>query len=88
LVIAAESTDPEHPAHDWFVARYERVRVIFERQFAADQGARLLRDDADPAHLSRQAIALLDGLELQFLLDPEQDIVTPLRAWLKPLYVR
>jgi AcrR family transcriptional regulator len=88
LVIAAESTDPEHPAHEWYVARYERVRVIFERQFAADQGARLLRDDVDPAYLSRQAIALLDGLELQFLLDPEQDIVTPLRAWLKPLYVR
>jgi AcrR family transcriptional regulator len=88
LVIGAESTDAEHPAHEWFVSRYEHLRVVFERQFAADQGARLLRDDLDPALLARQAIALLDGLELQFLLDPGQDIVTPLRAWLEPLSVR
>ena len=59
-----------------------------ERQFAADQGARLLRDDVDPRAARRQAIAVLDGLELQFLLDQAQDIVTPLRAWLAPLYVR
>ncbi|MDA0160264.1 TetR/AcrR family transcriptional regulator [Solirubrobacter ginsenosidimutans] len=87
LVLAAESTDPEHPAHDWFVARYERVRIGMERQFAADLGAGLLRENLDPAHVARQAIAMLDGLELQFLLTGGSlDIVTPLRAWLEPLY--
>jgi hypothetical protein len=40
----------------------------------------------DPALVARPAIAVMDGLELQFLLDPERDIVTPLTAWLAPLY--
>jgi AcrR family transcriptional regulator len=87
LVIAAESTDPAHPAHQWFIDRYETVRNAFERQFAADQGAHLLREDVDAAQLARLAIAVLDGLELQFLLtDGARDIVTPLRAFLEPYY--
>jgi AcrR family transcriptional regulator len=86
LVLAAEAIDPEHPAHAWFVARYDRVRIGMERQFAADQGAKLLRADVDTALLTRQTIALLDGLELQFLLDSTFDIVTPLTAWFAPLY--
>jgi AcrR family transcriptional regulator len=88
LVLAAEGIDPEHPAHEWFVARYDDTRIRMERQFAADQGAKLLRGDVDPALVARQAIAVMDGLELQFLLDPRRDIVTPLTAWLRPLYVR
>jgi AcrR family transcriptional regulator len=87
IVLAAESTDPCHPAHEWFVARYERVRVAFTRQFAADQGAGLLDPEVDPAQLARAAAALMDGLQLQFLLsEGATDIVTPLRAMLDPLY--
>ena len=89
LVLGAEAIDPAHPAHEWYVTRYERVRIGMERQFAADQGARLLRADVDTALLARQTMAMMDGLELQFLLSSgEVDVVTPLTAWLAPFYVR
>src|ERR1700754_2023064 len=87
LVLGAESTDPDHPAHDWFVERYETVRETFERQFAADQGAHLLRPEVDTAQLASLAVAAMDGLELQFLLSRGQlGIVTPLAAFLRPFY--
>ena len=87
LVLAAEGIDPDHPAHEWMVRRYEWVRADFERQFTADQAAKLLRADVDPAQLAPQAVAAMDGFELQFLLgDAEHGIVAPLEAFFAPFY--
>src|SRR3954471_8861897 len=74
-VLAAESVEAEHPGHDWFVARYRRVRAELERDIAAA--------GLDTAISARSLAALLtaamDGLQLQHLLDPgEVDMVAPL----------
>jgi AcrR family transcriptional regulator len=87
LVIAAESIQPAHPTHDWFVARYDVVRAGWERELAADQGSGLLPADVDVALLSRLLVAVFDGLEFQFLLaGGALDIVTPLRDLLEHFY--
>ena len=67
-MIAAESIEPEHPTHDWFVARYDKVRAGWERELAADQGSGMLDADVDVAVLSRLLVAVFDGAEFQFLL--------------------
>jgi AcrR family transcriptional regulator len=85
-MLAAESVDPSHPAHDWFVARFRRVRTAVAARI--EEGQQLGRIDAelDPELLARLVLALLDGLELQHLLEPtEAGISGPLRALLERL---
>lgn len=87
LVVGSESTDADHPGHEWMAQRYERTRQHAERQFAADQGANLLRPQVDTAQLAALMVAVMDGLELQFLLSGgARKIVAPLRAFFAPYY--
>ena len=87
LVIAAESIEPGHPTHEWFVARYDHVRAAWERELAADQGSGMLDANLDVAVLSRLLVAVFDGAELQFLLaGGTLEIVTPLRHFLDVFY--
>lgn len=63
-VLEAESLAPDHPAHDYFVARQQR---------ALDSLAELAKDVTDePEALARQIVALMDGLQLQWLRDADR----------------
>ncbi len=85
-VLSAEAGDPGHPAHAYFVARYARSRAGLEQSLTvvADQG--LLRPGAEPAALAVELVALMDGLQVQWLLAPELvDMPGLLRARLESL---
>ncbi len=72
--VAAAAVEPDHDAHDYFVDRYERVRALLDdavREAVADGR---LRADLDPARFARMLVALADGLQLQWLLDPTFDM--------------
>lgn len=86
VIVSAEGTSADHPLRNYFVNRYadlfERVRQAFER--AADEGQ--LRPDVDCASAARTLIALMDGLQLQWLLDRDHvDMAGDLRHYLQPL---
>lgn len=68
-VLAAEATSAEHPAHEYFQKRYATLRDEAARAFAelAEQGQ--LSPAMTPASLAKMVIALVDGLQLQWLLD-------------------
>ncbi|WP_448058657.1 TetR/AcrR family transcriptional regulator [Cellulomonas hominis] len=70
-VLTAEATDAEHPAHDYFVTRYRELRHQDEAHFRALQEAGQLPASVDPATLGQLITAVMDGLQLQWLLDPE-----------------
>jgi AcrR family transcriptional regulator len=85
-VLAAESVDSGHPAHAWFVDRYRRVRSAWADAIARDQLRGQLRAELDPEQLARLFVAVLDGLELQYLLEPvDGGIASPLEALLEAL---
>lgn len=67
-VLSAEATSAEHPAHAYFVARYDWVLRTMRRAYetAAAEGA--LVDGIEPEGAARDLTALLDGLQLQWLL--------------------
>lgn len=67
-VLSAEATSAEHPAHAYFVARYDWVLRTMRRAYetAAAEGA--LVDGIEPEGAARDPTALLDGLQLQWLL--------------------
>jgi AcrR family transcriptional regulator len=78
-VLAAESVDADHPGHERFVDRYRFVRADMSRQIATQQADGTLSDAIPPDRLATLLIAVMDGLQLQHLLEPGAvDMVTPL----------
>ncbi|MER6210885.1 TetR/AcrR family transcriptional regulator [Streptomyces sp. NPDC001073] len=80
-VLSSEATAADHPARPYFTERYERVRG--QMRAAVDDLARrdLLRPHVDPVSLPIGLIALIDGLQVQWLLNPEAiDMPEQLRA--------
>lgn len=76
VVLVAEATSSEHPAHDYFVDRYERVRSRLLRSLRQWQPDG--EDQRPPVNLERVVtviVAVMDGLQLQWLLDPQIDMV-------------
>lgn len=68
-VLSAEATSADHPAHGYFQDRYRQAllatRTAYEH--AAEAGA--LREGVDPAVAGAELIAVMDGLQVQWLLD-------------------
>lgn len=73
-VVSAEATDPEHPAHDYFVRRYDDTVRDTRAVLAAAQRRGTVRGDLDLDAASRLIPAVMDGLQLQHLLDPSTDM--------------
>jgi AcrR family transcriptional regulator len=81
-VLSAEASSPEHPAHRYFVQRYERLRTTLTQTFEALDAQGVLVPGADPAHLAITTIALMDGLQVQWLLDRRSiDMAAQLRRF-------
>lgn len=69
-VLSAEATSPEHPAHEYFQRRYSRLREEAATAFAAMVEEGDLTPIVAPDSLAAMIIALVDGLQLQWLLEP------------------
>jgi AcrR family transcriptional regulator len=70
-ILAAESVDDDHPAHDWFLARYGDRRGVLVDRLANAQREGTVDADLEPDAVASQILAMFDGLQLQWLLDPE-----------------
>jgi AcrR family transcriptional regulator len=74
--LSAESTDPEHPAHEHFVNRYASVRKLVADRLDGETAAGRMPSTIDPGIAARIAIAVMDGLQIQWLLDPSLEMET------------
>ncbi|GAA4169545.1 TetR/AcrR family transcriptional regulator [Gryllotalpicola koreensis] len=85
-VLSAEATHPEHPAHEYFRERYSNLRQTLIDTFAELQADGELRQGVDPAAAARGVIALMDGLQVQWLYrDDELDMAADLRRYFDSL---
>ena len=76
LTLSAEATSPSHPAHDFIQDRYARAigTVAGKMREARDTGEIGPLTDAQIMAEVRLMFAVLDGLELQWLLDADVDL--------------
>jgi AcrR family transcriptional regulator len=86
VIVSAEGTSEDHPLRDYFVRRYvylfDVTRQAFQRAAAEGQ----LQPGVDYASATRTLIALMDGLQIQWLLDRDGvDMADDLRRYLQPL---
>lgn len=83
-VLSAEATAADHPAHDYFVDRYSRIVRELEVAYAEAREAGDLRPGIEPARAARDLVALMDGLQIQWLLgDPALDMAAAVEEHLK-----
>lgn len=85
-ILSAEATDPEHPAHQYFVNRYvwsvQSTARAFEDMLEKGQ----LEPGVDPLGSAKALIALMDGLQVQWLLDADSvDMGVEVRRYLRTL---
>lgn len=69
--LSAEATASDHPAHEYFAQRYRRIRSGTARALERTREEGLLRADVNIDDLSHELTALQDGLQVQWLLDPD-----------------
>lgn len=75
VTLSAEATDPEHPAHDFFVARYEDVTQYFVDQLVVARDTGQISANVDVTEAAQQLIGVMDGLQVQWLLNDKVDMV-------------
>jgi AcrR family transcriptional regulator len=71
-LMVAESIFPEHPAHEFFLERYQRTRGEWVRAIAQAQEAGEVRSDIPAETLAILSFAVMDGLQVQWLMEPEK----------------
>ena len=90
--LSAEATAPDHPAHAYFLRRYEYTRSNIERAFRDLRDRGLLRHGMTPRRGAVIMVALMDGLQVQWLLDRSSaaptDMPGALRTHLEQLLTR
>lgn len=69
-----EAIAPAHPAHGWMRRHFDLVLELLRETIRTGQERGLVRQDAPVDRLARETIALMDGLQVQWLLDPTVDM--------------
>ena len=77
-LLVAESISPEHPAHEFFIGRYQRERERCVQAIVQAQQAGEVRSDISPETLAILIFAMMDGLQVQWLLEPEKIVMSDL----------
>jgi AcrR family transcriptional regulator len=84
VTMSAESTDPQHPSHAYFQERYRISRQHFTAALAhAKQSGEI-----DPSASGPILVAVLDGLQVQWLLEPTFDLLGELDSYLASISTR
>lgn len=91
-ILSAEATSPDHPAHAYFQRRYDGVIARTRQELARRAAEGLLRQGVDVSVSARVLVAVMDGLQVQFLLErggprPPVDMAAGLRSYLAQIHV-
>ena len=70
LVLGAESFDNDDPLHDFFVERYEVAREFVRALLNDEKAEGRVRPDIDVDQVALEVIAMIMGLEYQWVTDP------------------
>ncbi|MFJ2211141.1 TetR/AcrR family transcriptional regulator [Streptomyces sp. NPDC101062] len=79
--LSAAASRPDHPAHAYFFDRYERVRLHATQAMRERAAQGRLREGLDPDSAAALLQAVLHGLQSQWLLNKELDIIEPLNRF-------
>lgn len=79
--LQAAAVNPEHPCHDYFRDRDLLVHARITRDIEKRQKAGTFDPDADPRVIARMLLALSDGLQAEWAINPAVDLAGTLDAF-------
>jgi AcrR family transcriptional regulator len=84
--LSAEATSPDHPAHTFFRDRYDAVLADLRTDFEDLAAAGRLSPALTPSSAARRMVAVMDGLQVQWLLEADRprtrlDMAAEIRAF-------
>lgn len=86
VVLGAENLDAGDPLHDFFVDRYAGGRRFVADILAAERDRGAVAADIDVDQIAAEVLAVLMGLEIQWLTDPDHvDLATSVDAYIDRL---
>jgi AcrR family transcriptional regulator len=86
VILSAEGTSETHPLHDYFLTRYAAVLDMIRTAFEKVEAEGRLKQDVDCGCAARTLIALMDGLQVQWLLHRDGvDMAGDLRSYVQSL---
>jgi AcrR family transcriptional regulator len=81
VTVSAEAIDETHAGHDYFQSRYERLTGLLRARITAGQNDGTVTKAVSADMAARLFIAVMDGIQVQWLLDPgSTDMVAALDA--------
>ena len=86
--LSVDAADPGHPAHDFFVTRGESLRGFFAAAVATRQQSGEITDQIDADTIARIFQAVADGLQVQWMLEPDVDMAATVDALFELLSAR
>ncbi|MET4156463.1 TetR/AcrR family transcriptional regulator [Agromyces sp. PvR057] len=72
--LSTAAGDPDHPAREFFIERYEQFRALFGSMLREEQEAGRLDAGLDVERTANLFLAAADGLQTQWMLDPSIDM--------------
>jgi AcrR family transcriptional regulator len=84
--LSSEATDPDHLAHDYFVARYAELQKRWRASIKSAQKDGSIDPEVDADAAARLIVAALDGLNIQWLLGTSREMHTPIEYLLAVLF--
>jgi AcrR family transcriptional regulator len=82
-VLAGEATTEHHPARPYFADRFATLRAVYQENFEQLRAEGRLRAGVEPEVAATSLIAMWDGLQLQWLMAPDEvDVVAALAGFL------
>ena len=85
VMLSAAATDPDSPARSYFTERYRRYAAEITEDMEYGQRTGVIRADESADHLARMVLAVLDGLQIQWMYDPAVDLAAIVEAFMKLL---
>jgi AcrR family transcriptional regulator len=86
-VLTSEALAPDHPAHEWARQRYAFLRAQFADHLRRGIESGELRPGIAVEEHADRLIAMMDGLQLQWLMDPDGvDMDAVFRGYIDDLY--
>ena len=87
-ILGTEATDPEHPAHDHFRTRYADIRGHLATGIEQARRTGALPPGPDAGEMAASLLAVMDGLQTQWLLDEAFDMAAAFDAHLVSIGAR
>lgn len=88
-VVTSEAVTADHPARAWVVDRYRILETYLADALEGGITDGTFRPDIDAPAVARQISAMMDGLQLQWLLDPDRvDMADLFRTYIDDLTIR